>query len=716
MSSTLYENCGHVTRDASPNPRAILIEAHVRVYTRNVKDKKVISLALAISIAAIVVASAQEVAAPRACSYGGYGAVLLRGPWERQDGASLPLPEASGKDVALPGTPKRPDFAALSTEPTIYRAAVRVVAGDPERRLGVFMPASARVSAVYANGELIYDTGRGPSTPPLLLAEAPAGTLSLALRLDAGSRPLEAPSSFPPFVLFGDAESVSRAAAALGTATVTLDGYFVLLSLFSLCLFLFWKKSRDSLAFSAFLLAEGLYYVLVHGSIFFRLGSPPDELETVRLGLESLRALALAFLFAGLYASRVRGRRALAVYALPAAMALGAGLVLVLQRAGVPMAPALPILYAAVEGGAVLFVVASLAGLGILLARGERKARWLAPALLALAGGRAAGAFWAPSPLAAYALPAAGSIAFSATVFLMLTKKVADTFESSEGLSDYVASVSKAVKSFIPKEFLENLQKTDLVDLRLGDHTKKEMTIFFSDLRAFTQLSEALTVEENFAFINSYLSRVVPIIKENGGFVDKYVGDGIMALFPGPHGPDEAIRSAIAMQVKMVEYNGHRAKMGYRPISMGVGVHTGDLMLGVVGVEERMENTVISDAVNLSSRLQSITKAFNIGLAISEKAFKELEDPGVYKYRFIGKVKVKGKAAPVSVFEIFDGIEPGLFDRKMRANMFFEQGMLSYYQKDFAGATYYFKTVLEIIPEDGAAGFYLDNCLNKATV
>jgi adenylate cyclase len=189
-----------------------------------------------------------------------------------------------------------------------------------------------------------------------------------------------------------------------------------------------------------------------------------------------------------------------------------------------------------------------------------------------------------------------------------------------------------------------------------------------------------------------------------------------MALFPGTKGPDEAIRSAIAMQSKMVEYNGHRAKMGYRPISMGVGVHTGDLMLGVVGVADRMENTVISDAVNLGSRLQSITKAFNISLAISEQAFKELEDPGSYKYRFIGKVKVKGKAAPVSVFEIFDGIAPDLFERKMKANMFFEQGMLSYYQKDFAGAMFYFKRVLEIIPEDGAASFYLDNCMNKATL
>jgi two-component system sensor histidine kinase ChiS len=196
--------------------------------------------------------------------------------------------------------------------------------------------------------------------------------------------------------------------------------------------------------------------------------------------------------------------------------------------------------------------------------------------------------------------------------------------------------------------------------------------------------------------------------------VDKYIGDAIMALFGGEGAPDRAIKSAIAMNAKIVEYNSHRAKSGYRPISMGVGVHTGDLMLGVVGVSDRMENTVISDAVNLGSRLQAITKAFNVSLAISEQSFKELEDPGIYKYRFIGKVKVRGKAEPVSVFEIFDGIAPELFERKMKANMFFEQGMLSYYQKDFNGAMHHFKRVLDIIPEDGASSFYLDTCIGKA--
>ncbi|MBU0927641.1 MAG: adenylate/guanylate cyclase domain-containing protein [Spirochaetes bacterium] len=278
----------------------------------------------------------------------------------------------------------------------------------------------------------------------------------------------------------------------------------------------------------------------------------------------------------------------------------------------------------------------------------------------------------------------------------------------------YTAKVGASIKRFIPTEFLQHLEKADFFDLKLGDHVKKDMTIFFSDIRAFTEMSERLTTEESFSFINSYLARVVPVINDHGGFVDKYMGDGIMALFAEHGGADQAVESAVEMQKKMVEYNGHRAKVNYRPISMGIGIHTGQLMLGVVGVADRMEGTVISDAVNLSSRLQSIAKAFNIPLVISERTFMQLEDPGKYKYRFIGKVRVKGKDAPVSVFEIFDGLPEELFERKMKSNTFFEQGMLAYYQKDYSQGVFYFKRALENVPDDGASRFYLETCLRKA--
>jgi two-component system sensor histidine kinase ChiS len=277
-------------------------------------------------------------------------------------------------------------------------------------------------------------------------------------------------------------------------------------------------------------------------------------------------------------------------------------------------------------------------------------------------------------------------------------------------------AVSQAISPFIPKEFLTILNKSTAMELQLGDHIKQEMTIFFSDIRRFTDLSENLTPEESFKFINSYLSRIVPVITKHSGFVDKYIGDAILALFPQENGADMAVQTAIAIQKKILEYNAHRANCGYRSLSMGIGLHTGTLMLGVVGVEDRMQNTVISDAVNLASRLESITKVFNVSMAISEETFKNLEDPGSYMYRFIGKVRVKGKVEPVSVFEIFDGINPEMLERKMRASTYFEQGMLNYYQKNFSEALYNFRKVLEVLPEDGASVFYLDNCMAKLRI
>ncbi|MDR2048145.1 MAG: adenylate/guanylate cyclase domain-containing protein [Treponema sp.] len=271
----------------------------------------------------------------------------------------------------------------------------------------------------------------------------------------------------------------------------------------------------------------------------------------------------------------------------------------------------------------------------------------------------------------------------------------------------------KRANPFIPQEFLAILNKDSVSELELGDHAEQEMTIFFSDIRQFTDLSEQLTPKESFAFINSYLSRIVPEITKNGGFVDKYIGDAILALFPQTDGPDMAVRTAISIQARIQEYNAHRAKCGYRSLSMGIGLHTGTLMVGVVGVKNRMQNTVISDAVNLASRLESITKVFGVSLAISEETFKKLSDPGSYKYRFIGKVRVKGKSDPVSIFEIFDGIDPVLQERKIKANMFFEEGMFHYYQKNYSEALMDFRKVREVLPDDGASAFYMDACLSK---
>jgi class 3 adenylate cyclase len=174
-----------------------------------------------------------------------------------------------------------------------------------------------------------------------------------------------------------------------------------------------------------------------------------------------------------------------------------------------------------------------------------------------------------------------------------------------------------------------------------------------------------------------------------------------------------AVRAAIEIQRRILEYNTHRAKCGYRPLEIGVGLHTGSLMLGVVGVHNRMQNTVISDSVNLASRVEGLTKAFNVSIAISGQTFQKLEHPESYMFRYLGNVKVKGKGEPTRVYEILDGIDVDITERKMKANRYFEEGMFSYSKKNYIEALSNFNRVLEILPDDGASIAYMQNCMLK---
>ncbi len=637
--------------------------------------------------------------------------VALTGEWERYEGVYTDEGiESSGARPRLVevgsrrGIPPSGRDAGYAT----YRLRIRLTGVSASSgRLALLMTGASGIDAVLANGSPLYDKAVLGRPPLIMPFEAAGSDASIIIHCGPGGRRLEEASLLPLALVLAGADEVGPSLIGRSVPFAALAAFFAFAAIIVLFLYFFWSKTREFISFSVAMLASGLCLALEGASIF---GLAPRLLDGLAIAESAYAAAAMLMLaaFATFFGSALRDRlpRFAPIAASSALGALAALAIILPSRAGLAA-----MIGAAAAGLSCLGLFAASA---VMAARGQARGCLIGGALLALGAGLALSRLLPDSFSSTYLAGPAGLAAFGFAILLLLLKKSGNTLDTVESLTEHIASISKTVKNFIPREFLEHLNKSDVADLRLGDHTRKKMTIFFSDIRAFTELSENLTVEENFAFINSYLSRVVPVIRENGGFVDKYVGDAIMALFGGANGPDLAIKSAIAMNAKMVEYNSHRAKVGYRPISMGVGVHTGDLMLGVVGVSDRMENTVISDAVNLGSRLQAITKAFNVSLAISEQAFKELEDPGIYKYRFIGKVKVRGKAEPVSVFEIFDGIAPELFERKMKANMFFEQGMLSYYQKDFADAMYYFKRSLEIIPEDGASAFYLDNCMAKA--
>jgi class 3 adenylate cyclase/ABC-type uncharacterized transport system substrate-binding protein len=264
-----------------------------------------------------------------------------------------------------------------------------------------------------------------------------------------------------------------------------------------------------------------------------------------------------------------------------------------------------------------------------------------------------------------------------------------------------------AYDRFVPHAFLDNLEKKSIIDVQLGDQVQKEMTILFSDIRSFTSLSEKMTPKENFNFINSFLKLVSPIIRDNDGFIDKYIGDAVMALFP--ENAEGAIISAIEMQKRVIDFNINRVEKGYEPIAIGIGLHLGNLMLGTVGEEKRMEGTVISDAVNLASRLEGLTKMFGASIIISGQTLSSLEERSVkYTYRHLGQVNVKGKRESVKLFEIIDGNDNTEIELKVRTKQIFEKGLELYYEKDFASAITKFQNALKIYPEDKAAARYLE--------
>jgi adenylate cyclase len=273
---------------------------------------------------------------------------------------------------------------------------------------------------------------------------------------------------------------------------------------------------------------------------------------------------------------------------------------------------------------------------------------------------------------------------------------------------DAELKIVEATSRFVPNQFLSFLGCDSIVDIKLGDAVGLEMSILFSDIRDFTTLSEQMTPEESFKFINSYLSRMEPLIVENQGFIDKYIGDAIMALFSD--GADDAVKAGIAMLHTLAEYNRERASVGGVPVQIGVGINTGSLMLGTVGGNSRMDGTVIGDAVNLAARIESLTKNYGVSLLITQHTFDRLTNPADYAIRIIDKVQVKGKSEWVTVYEVFDADLPEVKAGKLATLQLFGEALFLYNLYDFREAAVLFADCLRQNPGDKVAQIYLDRC------
>lgn len=281
----------------------------------------------------------------------------------------------------------------------------------------------------------------------------------------------------------------------------------------------------------------------------------------------------------------------------------------------------------------------------------------------------------------------------------------------AKGLQEYnllecTIKQAEVFEKFFPKKFLECLSRKDILDVQLSDHAQLEMSIMFTDIRHFTTISESMGPEESYSFINNYLSYVEPVIQQNNGFVEKYLGDAVIALF---HHADDALKSAVDLQLALTKFNEDNKEKPYAPISVGIGMHSGMLMLGIVGVESHMQGIVISDAVNAASRLQDLAGKYELSVVVSDEFINRctiLPEAGVHQ-RFLGEALLKGKRHKTKLSEVILQGSSSDADLKVATIADFEEGVRYFQAQQFAQACVKFKSVSEVNPQDKVTQMYL---------
>ena len=267
--------------------------------------------------------------------------------------------------------------------------------------------------------------------------------------------------------------------------------------------------------------------------------------------------------------------------------------------------------------------------------------------------------------------------------------------------------VRSTMSRYMSKEVADQLLAAG--ELELGGKEQK-VTVMFTDVRRFTSLAEALGPRETVSLLNAYFTEMVDVIFQHGGVLDKYMGDGIMALFGAPlvgdRDADNALAVADAMIGRLAELNARRVADGHAALEIGIGFSTGPTVVGNIGSVRRLDYTVIGDTVNLASRLEGATKQYGAKVLLSEMTVRELRGPSTL--RELDLIRVKGKGRPVAVYESlgYRAHEPGLAAlRELHA-----AGIEAYRSRDWAAAGRAFDAALELYPDDGPAAVYKQRC------
>ena len=268
-------------------------------------------------------------------------------------------------------------------------------------------------------------------------------------------------------------------------------------------------------------------------------------------------------------------------------------------------------------------------------------------------------------------------------------------------LYDAAEAMAASFRRFVPEAFLEIINRSDFTHIELGDQVARHMSVLVTDIRSFTTLSERMTPPQVFAFVNEFLAEVGPVIRAHDGFVNKYIGDAVMALFDRA---DDALRSAVALIRQIETFNARRRLDNKFPIQIGVAVNSGDLMLGTIGETQRLEGSVLADAVNLCFRLEGLTKTYGAQILTTDETLAELPGGGgSLTVRPIDLVTVKGRRKHITIMEVLDGHSDERLAKKLETRDLYTSGFQNFEYGAYEEAARTFREVAKLDPEDRAA-------------
>lgn len=282
--------------------------------------------------------------------------------------------------------------------------------------------------------------------------------------------------------------------------------------------------------------------------------------------------------------------------------------------------------------------------------------------------------------------------------------KINDNYRKSETI---IKQTSNEYEKYIPKQFIKFLGKKSILDLVVGTKVQKEVTTLFCDVRNSTLVSTTLSLEENFNYINSYLNVVSPIIRKYNGFIDKYLGDGIMAVFTRSR---QAFDCAHAIIKAINEKNESNVSMPN--LEVGVSLNTGDVVFGVVGDETRKSITIISDSVNFTSKIGEVNKVFGSLITFSKSTLNDLSSATKINYRYVGNLKFDNNEF-IPIFESLDAYHRLKREKLIKNKINFEQGVRAYVNGKFSQAKAIFEDVYKKEKDDKVCYVFYNKSVEK---